>query len=239
MVATVADPVASRISTAMSHASTMTEKWAPSAQRASRVPMPVSTSTCLKPPPAATIRMIPATGGSPDSMHRVISLRCMPAPRPRVNMPTTTAMSSAINGVPRVSNTCRSGLDFSSTKMSTTALPSISTTGSRTLASVMANEGLRRVSSTPSANRSASKVSGASTTTHRPASLPNSGPAKMMVGIATRTPRASVTPRSALSRPIAVSGPGCGGTNPCIAESPARAGIPTVIRDSCERRATR
>ena len=39
-------------------------------------------------------------------------------------------------------------------------------------------------------------------------------------------------PRSAPSRSIAVSGPGCGGTRPCIAERPASAGIPTVISDS-------
>ena len=61
----------------------------------------------------------------------------------------------------------------------------------------------------------------------------------MIVGIATATPSARVMPRSALSRPIAVSGPGCGGTKPCIAERPASAGIPTVISDSCERRDTR
>jgi len=68
-----------------------------------QVPMPLSTRTCLKPPPAATIRMMPATGGRPDSMHLVSSLRVMPAPRPRVNMPTITARSNAISGVPRVS----------------------------------------------------------------------------------------------------------------------------------------
>ena len=54
MVATVADPVASRIRTASTQASTSTEMCTPSAQRASMVPMPVSTSTCLNPPPAAT-----------------------------------------------------------------------------------------------------------------------------------------------------------------------------------------
>ena len=33
--------------------------------------------------------------------------------------------------------------------------------------------------------------------------------------------------------------PGCGGTRPCMAESPASAGIPTVINESCDRLATR
>src|SRR6478752_1387201 len=86
MVATVAEPVARRISTARIQASTMTGKWAPSAHRASSVPIPLSTRTCLKPPPAATIRMIPATGRGPDSMATVRCLRVMPAPRPRVIM---------------------------------------------------------------------------------------------------------------------------------------------------------
>ena len=45
MVATVADPVASRMSTASSHASTMTEMLTSLAQSASRL-IPLSTSTC-------------------------------------------------------------------------------------------------------------------------------------------------------------------------------------------------
>ena len=72
MVATVAEPVASRMSTARVHASRITETLAPLAQSASNVPMPVSTSSCLKPPPAATMRMMPATGGSDDSTHFTI-----------------------------------------------------------------------------------------------------------------------------------------------------------------------
>src|SRR5919112_5190990 len=64
IVATVADPVARRISTASTQASSSTETSASLAQSASRVPMPVLTSTCLKPPPAATISRIPAMGGS-------------------------------------------------------------------------------------------------------------------------------------------------------------------------------
>src|SRR6476619_7652007 len=52
-------------------------------------------------------------------------------------------------------------------------------------------------------------------------------------------PKISVRPRSALSRPIAVSGPGCGGTNPCSTERPASAGMPTFISDRPVRWATR
>ena len=38
---------------------------------------------------------------------------------------------------------------------------------------------------------------------------------------------------------MAVTGPGCGGTKPCIADRPARAGMPTVIRETWARRETR
>jgi len=38
---------------------------------------------------------------------------------------------------------------------------------------------------------------------------------------------------------IARSGPGCGGTNPCRIDRPARAGMPTFIRDRSSLRATR
>jgi len=61
----------------------------------------------------------------------------------------------------------------------------------------------------------------------------------MTVGMATIRPRPKVSPRLACRSPIAVTGPGCGGTKPCIADSPARAGIPTVISETWARRATR
>ena len=51
------------------------------------------------------------------------------------------------------------------------------------------------------------------------------------VGMATSTPSASVTPRLAWTASIATSGPGCGGTSPCITESPASAGMPIRISE--------
>ena len=72
--------------------------------------MPVSTRVCLKPPPAATMSRMPAIGGSDFSSEDASSLVPMPAPRPRVNMATMTAMSSAMSGVPRKSSTVRTGL---------------------------------------------------------------------------------------------------------------------------------
>ncbi len=80
---------------------------------------------------------------------------------------------------------------------------------------------------------------GGGTSTQRPANRPKKGPATTMVGMATSTPSISVVPRSAPRVSIATSGPGCGGTRPCIADRPARVGMPIVITESCARRATR
>ena len=171
--------------------------FAPSAQSGEQGADAGVDQTCLKPPPAATIRMIPATGGSPDSMHLVTSLRSIPAPRPRVNMPTTTAMESANSGVPRVSNTNRTRLALSSMKMSTSALPNIRTTGSRTENNVMPNDGRRPVLAASAKSVCVERV-GSVDDDPLPGERPNSGPARMIVGIATTTPRASVMPRSAL-----------------------------------------
>ena len=56
-------------------------------------------------------------------------------------MATRTAISRAISGVPRKSSTLRTGLALSAMKMSASALPSISTTGSSTVSSVVAKVG--------------------------------------------------------------------------------------------------
>ena len=53
------------------------------------------------------------------------------------------------------------------------------------------------------------------------------------------TPKARVMPRFAFRAAMATSGPGCGGTRPCITDRPASAGMPTLISDRPERRATR
>ncbi len=46
-----------------------------------------------------------------------------------------------------------------------------------------------------------------------------------------------VWPRSAFSALTAMSGPGCGGTRPCMTDRPASAGIPTRMIDWLDRRA--
>ncbi len=79
---------------------------------------------------------------------------------------------------------------------------------------------------------------GGSTSTQRPATFPNSGPATITVGMATITPKIRVRPRSACRVSIASNGPGCGGTRPCIADRPASVGMPIVMIETSERRAT-
>ena len=96
-------------------------------------------------------------------------------------MPTMTAISSAISGVPRMSKICRNSWFSSSMKMSASALPIISTTGSSTANSVtpkrraVRSRSRRRLRRNAVARRSVGRGR-PSTTTHRPASFPNSGP---------------------------------------------------------------
>ena len=75
--------------------------------------------------------------------------------------------------------------------------------------------------------------------THWSTKRASTGPATMTVGIAMMMPKSRVRPRSASSSPMAVSGPGCGGTSPCSTDRPASAGMPTFISDRPVLRATR
>jgi hypothetical protein len=75
--------------------------------------------------------------------------------------------------------------------------------------------------------------------THWSTNRARMGPATMTVGMAMMMPKISVRPRSASRSPMAVSGPGCGGTRPCSTDSPASAGMPTFMSDSPVRCATR
>jgi hypothetical protein len=88
---------------------------------------------------------MPAMAASDCSNDVAMARMSMPAPRPRVKMAASTASSRAISGVPRKSRTLRRGLALSGMKMSASALPIISTTGSSTVASVTAKVGRRTV----------------------------------------------------------------------------------------------
>ena len=69
--------------------------------------------------------------------------------------------------------------------------------------------------------------SGASIGTHLAMKRAAMGPEMMTVGTATSSPSPRVSPRSALTALMAMSGPGCGGTRPWSADRPARAGTPS------------
>ncbi|MNE67750.1 hypothetical protein D3C80_1633740 [compost metagenome] len=84
MVATVAEPVAIRITAATSHANRIGEIWACTAICPITLPTPVSTSICLKPPPAPTINMIAAVGARLWSSIFMIWLRLKPRAAPKV-----------------------------------------------------------------------------------------------------------------------------------------------------------
>ena len=104
-------------------------------------PMPVVISTCLKPPPAPTMKMMPAIGGRDFSrVSAMASLFILP-PRPRMKIPAMTAISSATAGVPRKSMSALSGASEPAQTMSVSALSSISTTGIRMLTSAATKVG--------------------------------------------------------------------------------------------------
>src|ERR1019366_3965474 len=91
---------------------------------------------------------------------------------------------------------------------------------------------------TNSAGALGTNSAGALAGTQRAAYRAKNGPAKATVGMATSTPRPRVMPRLAFSAATATSGPGWGGTNPCMTDSPASAGMPTRMMGSWARRET-
>ncbi|MNP58761.1 hypothetical protein D3C76_1537040 [compost metagenome] len=84
MVATVAEPVAMRITAATSHASMIGEISACTAICPITLPTPVSTSICLKPPPAPTISTMAAVGARLWSSIFMICWRLKPRAEPKV-----------------------------------------------------------------------------------------------------------------------------------------------------------
>src|SRR3954452_14891944 len=142
IVATVADPVASRIRTAISQPSTSTLRLRFLAASPTSWPTPASTSTCLKPPPAATMSRIPAIPGSEPPTVLEIFSRPKPTAAPSVNIASRTPANSATTGVPTMSRTVRS-VDPLSRVSSPIARRSISPTGSRTVTIVAPRAGWR------------------------------------------------------------------------------------------------
>ena len=144
-----------------------------------------------------------------------------------------------MTGVPRKSISVLAGESEPAQTMSVRALSSISTTGIRMLTSAAPKLGRGRVVTSMPSSSAVTNSAGTGTGAHRAASLLNSGPAMITVGMATATPSARVRPRFAPRAWMATSGPGCGGTRPCIADRPARVGMAMRISGRPERRATR
>lgn len=170
MVATVAEPVASRIATAISQARTSAGIDQSSEISRTICPTPESMRVCLNPPPAPTISRMPAMGARDFSTVDPSRSLVNPAARPSVNMPTITDASSAISGEPATSKIRWTICSGSSTTMSTSALASISTTGSSMVAMVAPNPG--RFSSSSEA-RAGIMRSGTGTSTQRAAYFEN------------------------------------------------------------------
>ena len=80
-VATVAEPVASRMPTAISQASSSSDRWELFAALPIESAMPVPTSICLNPPPAPMISRMPAIGASAAPMI----VRGLLRPKPSAN----------------------------------------------------------------------------------------------------------------------------------------------------------
>src|SRR5450830_1028959 len=98
MVATVAEPVAIRITAATSHASRIGLICAFTAIWPITSPTPLVTSICLKPPPAPMIRMIAAVGARLASSSLSTRLESMPWRLPKVYSANSRASSKALIG---------------------------------------------------------------------------------------------------------------------------------------------
>ena len=103
--------------------------------------MPVSTRVCLKPPPAETMSRMPAIGGSDCSIDSLISLAAHAgAAAEGEHRDEDGDQQRDERGAEEVEDLLHAAVP-SSTKMSASALPSISTTGSSTVASGDAEAG--------------------------------------------------------------------------------------------------
>ncbi|MNE50551.1 hypothetical protein D3C80_1451330 [compost metagenome] len=96
VMATVAEPVATRISAATSQAKKIIFTWDCVATAAIAPPTPLSISTCLKAPPPPMMRMIDAVGARHSLVNREISSFLKPRAKPSEKKEKTAAMSRAI-----------------------------------------------------------------------------------------------------------------------------------------------
>src|ERR1051325_3044521 len=139
-MATVADPVAMRMSAATSQPKMSGESCAELAALLTTSPTPLLMRIRLKPPPAPTTRRAVAVGPRQSSVNFRICARLKPRENPNVKKLTTTEIVSAQSGWPRKFAIARVELPFAATK-SATVERSISRIGSEIVKSVIAKPG--------------------------------------------------------------------------------------------------
>ncbi|MCY1372743.1 hypothetical protein D9M69_599740 [compost metagenome] len=140
VMATVAEPVATRISAATSQPSSSGER----SKRAdsptiSRV-TPVSMRIRLSPPPAPTSKVMAAVGARHSLLKRRIASRLKPRARPRVQKLTRVAISRAITELPMKCSVALMAVPGGAMR-SAQPPSSISTTGSSMVPRVMPKPG--------------------------------------------------------------------------------------------------
>ena len=184
VMATVAEPVATRINAATNQEKKIMLIFAPVAISAIAWPTPLLISTCLNAPPAPMISTIDAIG----ARHSLVNLEmsCFENPRlyPSEKKENTTAIKSAMISWPINSQNSVIGLVALGSMMLASEPISIRITGSKIVNSVMPKLGSLRPSLT--ANCSASSAGGCRAM-RLPIYLPNKGPAMIATGSPTRS----------------------------------------------------
>ncbi|MNP54308.1 hypothetical protein D3C76_1488530 [compost metagenome] len=96
VIATVAEPVATRMSAATSQANRITLMLAWVATSAMALPTPLLINTCLKAPPPPIMRMMVAVGARHSLVKREISCLVNPRAKPSEKRANTTEISRAM-----------------------------------------------------------------------------------------------------------------------------------------------
>ena len=162
VIATVAEPVATRISAAMVQASRSGEACDPRATSAIALPTPLSSSTLLKPPPAPITRRIVAVGARQSFANLRICTRVKCCRYPSDQKENSNAKSSATIGLPMKSTPARNLLALSSATSAALA-QIIRITGSSTVRSEIPKLGMcSAMPPLPPANCAAIGLSGGS-----------------------------------------------------------------------------
>lgn len=195
-IETVAEPVAIRTNAAIIQPSRKMDML----ECSTKVPMilliPVETSTPLKPPPAPTIRRIPATAGREAPNESLTVFHEIPEATLRTSMDTIRDIANAITGLPMKLIVCaKLSVRFLNPgfTISKTDVRSMSIAGRRMHDTESEKEGSLD-SSLLASSLLARKSVGASIGTHREAIFENSGPTSMRVMSAKGIPTIMVSP---------------------------------------------